>query len=118
MTETSFDTVYALGDYFFVSGSTQELFFNCYDDTGAILNITGATCSLKVSPLGQPSVESLNKSGTITDAINGIFKVELLASDTLGWVGGKYVLQPIIVDFSGKTFKPSQGIWTIVEGIV
>ena len=106
----NYSTINSLGDVFFIGGSEYILEFKVYNQAGDEANLSGATCSWKMSPFGDPDTVTLTYSGTVTGA--NIFQVTLLSADTLA-LSGKYIHQPIVVD-GGKSYRSQQGIINII----
>jgi len=113
MINTAFDELNNLGSHVMIGGSDQTLTFYCVDANGAVLNITGATASLKMSPYGQPNSVSLTKSGVITNATGGVFTITFIAADT-NILSGIYTFQPKVVAFDGTPYYAGQGLLEII----
>jgi hypothetical protein len=105
-----------LDEIVFIAGTYYELTFNVSDELDAPIDLNGATVNWVLSAYGDPANTILQKTGTITDAVNGVFKIILIHTDT-DELGGKYLQQPIITDSLGKDFRPGQGIVTITKAI-
>ncbi len=105
MSDQTFDSINNLGQQYMIGGGNETFIFNCTNEAGAIVNLTGATCSIKLCPLGQPSVISLSKAGTITSAVNGTWQVVFTVADTSG-LYGVYQMQPTIIAADSTTFRP------------
>ena len=115
MTNSSLESINSLPDVFYVAGQDEVFEFIVYDSYGAVQNITGATCSWKLFPLGQTGNSSavvLSLSGVITDAPNGKWTVTIPGSNTLSLYGA-YQQVPRVTDFSGTRFFPAMGIVNI-----
>ena len=97
------------------AGSDKVLTFVCYQEDGVnLLNITGGTLSWMLCPYGEFGVNVLTIEGVIEDA--NTFSVTIAPSDTAS-LGGKYIQQVSITDFSGSDFIPGQGIVLIFPKI-
>ena len=108
----SYQNLNSLEEISFIAGSNFILEFNVYEEDGVTpQNLGGATISWALCPYGEFDYNVLEKTGTITGT--NIFEVVLDAIDTLT-LAGKYIQQPIITDFSGGVFRPSQGILLIL----
>lgn len=106
---------YTLDDVLFIGGSTKSFFFKVFDNNGLPLDLNGATCTWKLRRYGDFGESALlTKTGIIT-ATNE-FKILLTSDDTINLVG-KFVQQPIVIDFSGKKYYPCQGLITIDAAI-
>lgn len=117
MSDTTLDSVNALGTQTIVAGGEQTFIFNCVDANGSPLNITGATVTIKISPYGQSNVISISKTGTITNAVGGTWKVTFSSTDTIN-LYGVYQFQPKVVAFDGTIYFPAQGILNILANIM
>lgn len=85
----------------FVSGDTgSKLEVTCKDDdTGVVINLTGATVRLK----WLDAAEALQtKTMTITDAVNGVADYQFLADDLFG-LQMKFEVE--ITDSGGKVLR-------------
>lgn len=113
MTFLSYTQINSLDEISFIGGTYYTLEFTVYNQNGSPANLSGATCSWKMSPYGSPDIITLSYSGTITGT--STFEVYLLSADTLA-LSGKYVHQPLIVE-SGKDYRSQQGIINITPAI-
>lgn len=113
MTNTTLDMINNLGEVTMVATSDQTFVFYCVSELGAPINITGATCSMKIYPYGQPTSTVLTKTGTITNVATGEWRVFLLPSDTID-LYGVYQMQPIVVTLDNTKFIPGTGILNFV----
>lgn len=75
-------------DYFF-AGEAKVLQFTVSSATGGVQNISGWTLQWKLET-AQGASAVVTKSGTVTDAPNGVCQVSLAAADTAGLTGGNY----------------------------
>ena len=106
-----------------IGGTYFSITFNVKDENGDIVDINGATINWKMRQYGEFYTTAVVSKSTavssevlITNASTGTFKVFINANDTAG-LAGKFVHQPIITDFAGKTFIPAQGIIVIDKKI-
>jgi len=120
---TVYDTINTLPDTSFIGGTDKTFTFTCYAENGTTnLNITSATIAWLLCPYGQFSSKTLEKGvGTgitiLSDSpYSHQFTVTLDAADTLA-LSGKYIQQVSIIDASGKTFRPGQGVVLISPAI-
>jgi hypothetical protein len=95
----------------FVAGSNQIFTFSVYDSGSATLNLNGATAYLRIAPFGS-STALVTKTVSISTNTN-IINFQLLAADSAS-LKGKYTQQLSIVDASGSTLSPSQGLLNIL----
>jgi hypothetical protein len=121
MASTIFNIITAndLDEISFIAGSEQELQFDLYDSASALLNLSSATCSWKMCQYGDPSYAVVSKSGsyvTISASPINRFTVLLTSSDTDS-LSGMFQHQPIVIDYLGTEFHPSQGLITIWPSI-
>lgn len=112
---TPCQTINNLEENIFIAGNRQILSFECFGDDGLPLSLENSVTNLKLSPLGNPSYTVLTKSGEVYDVNK--FTIVLEESDTIN-LRGMYMMQPIIQDFQGRTFRPAQGIVQIQEAIM
>ena len=100
----------------FIAGTEYLLTFSVYDASGSPVNLSTATTSWVMSPYGE-SVAALTKSGSVSGSVANNFMVTLYAGDTSG-SSGVFIHQPVIVDFGGGEFRPSQGKILITPAIL
>jgi hypothetical protein len=111
---TTYGNINSLDEISFIGGTYYILEYKVYDQDGGAANISGSTCSVKISPYGESNIVVLTYSGTITGT--NTFEIYLLSADTIG-LSGKFKHQPIILD-SGKSYRSQQGIINIVSAII
>jgi hypothetical protein len=112
---TSYDCLTAvnLAPIDFIGGTEQTLNFYIYDQTSACaLDITSATCSVLISPFGDPSHVSIEALGVPSGSPVNHFYAILSGSSTQD-LSGKFTQQPKIIDYEGKPFYPGMGYITI-----
>ncbi len=119
-------TINDLGEFAFIGGTEQYLYFNIYDSDGVAVALTDFdSLTWKLSPYGQPNYAVITATYAAGDIVWGTnnsgspsnLMIVTLASASTAGLSGKYVQQPIIVDKDGITFRPSQGIITIIPKI-
>lgn len=108
-------TINDLPEFLMTAGEDQELIFNVYDSGCSVINLNSATITWKLAYYGQ-TTSVVTKGGNISGSPVNQFTVDLIPSDTVN-LSGKHVQQYTVVDFSGKTYKPSQGIIYIIPNI-
>ena len=113
MSNVSYQTINSLSEISFIGGSEYTITFNVFDQNGGAANISGATCSWKMSPYGEPETVILSYNGTPVGTT--AFSITILAADTLA-LSGKFIHQPLVVE-SGKSYRSQQGIITIIPAI-
>lgn len=112
MSYVQYTEINRLEEVSFIAGSDYTFVFTAYEENGVTpLDLSGATIHWVLSPYGQPDYKVLQVEGSITGA--NVFKVVLLSAATREF-SGKYIHQPVIISFSGKEYRPAQGLITIV----
>jgi hypothetical protein len=109
-----FNSPFDLAEFSMIGGSYQELVFAVYDENGNAVSLSGATINWYLSYYGN-SVAMVTKSGVSGSSTNQ-FKINLDATDTLS-LSGKFVQQYSILDSSGSTHRPSQGLINIFPAL-
>jgi hypothetical protein len=109
-----FLTAYDLPEIQFIAGTSQELVFYVYTSASVPVNLSGAGVTWKMGYFGQNET-ILGKVG-VTSGSQNYFTVYLHNADTDG-LSGKMIHQYDIVDTSGSTFRPSQGIINILPNL-
>jgi hypothetical protein len=109
-----------LEEFSFIGGTQQELYFYLYDEDGLPIDLAagGTTPSWRLSPYGNSDYAILNIAGSIVTSSGDInlFRVRISSSSTYD-LSGKFTQQPVIVDFDGSEYRPSQGNITIISRI-
>jgi hypothetical protein len=100
----------------FIGGNEYTLAFDIYNSTGSPIDLTPVSTSWAMSYLGQPGSPVLVKSGTFSGSPLHRFTVEISGSNTLN-LSGVFIHQPIITDFDGAPYRPSQGRIIIIPAI-
>ena len=98
-----------LDQFNFIAGDTQTLNFEIYDSNASPVDLSTATCSVVFSPYGQFNYAAITISGSIAGSSTNIFTSILTGSST-ETLSGKYTMQPVVVDYNGDEFRPSQGV--------
>lgn len=98
-----------LNQFNFIAGDTQILSFEVYDSNASPVDLSTATCSVVFSPYGQFNYAAITISGSISGSSTNIFEATLTGSSTQ-LLSGKYTMQPVVVDYNGDEFRPSQGV--------
>lgn len=106
-------TINDLAEMSFIGGTNQILEFDIYNSSGSPIDLSSSTVSWAMSPYGNPSYVVLSKTGILAVSPLNRFSVEILNADTAS-LYGKFTHQPIIIDYLGNEFRPSQGIITII----
>ncbi len=115
MTNTSYSSINALDEFIIIGGSDFTFSFTVLEDDGSNADLTGATCTLKVAPYGQPTsvITTLTGSVTLPNTVSYVFP----ATTNELMTAGKYMYQPIILDSVGKYYHPKQGVFMLVQSI-
>ena len=106
-------SAYTLEPFQFIGGTLQELTFDVYDNASAPLDLSNATCYWVMSPYGNPQYATLTINGAITASVTNQFKVVVSGSSTEN-LQGKYTHQPVVLDYDGQEYRPSQGVLIIL----
>ena len=106
-TYTPYAQINAMEEFGYIAGSSYTLYFNIYEQDGITpLDMGGGTFKIVLSPYGE-EYSVLKKDGDITGV--GTAKAILETNDTKTF-SGKYIIQPVIISFSGQEYRPAQGI--------
>lgn len=105
----------SLEEFIMIAGNSYTIDFTAYEEDGVNpMDLGGATVYWVLSPYGRPNYTAVQISGTITGA--NTFDIEFTSTISKN-LSGKYIHQPVIVSFSGKEYRPAQGIINIVPKI-
>mgnify|MGYP001184891385 CR=1 FL=1 len=107
-----FTTVNTLSEVSFIAGTTQIFEFAVVDNSGYPVDLGAATCSWKMSYFSNPTETVVSKSGTVFGTGSDSFRVTLTTADTQE-LYGKFIHQPVVIDFAGKEYRLDQGLITI-----
>jgi hypothetical protein len=115
MSYLSYARMNALEEFSFIAGTDYTLTFEVFEGDGVSpADIGGGTIKWVLSPMGQPEYNILELDGAITSANE--FEVEIPSAATQTF-SGKYIQQPVLIDFDGQEFRPAQGVITIIPRI-
>jgi hypothetical protein len=99
----------------FIGGTEETLNYYIYDQTsGCALDISSATCSVVISPYGNPNYVSIEASGSPSGSPVNHF-VAIVSGCSTQDLSGKFTQQPKIVDFDAQEFRPGMGYITIYK---
>lgn len=113
-------TVYTLPEISFVGGETQEFNFHLKNHAGDPLDASGASVNFAIcnysNKTGSPL---LSYEPTLLADENGVASVIVLAipKEDTAMLAGKFIYQITIVDVSGNSEIPNQGIMNIAKNI-
>lgn len=116
MSTNKFANMFNLEDDEFIGGTSYTIEFTVTDIAGVPVDLSASTCSWTMGYFGNPEETVLSKTGVISGVDNEIFTITLESSDTSN-IYGKFIQQPVIIDFSGREFRLGQGILTIIPNI-
>jgi len=107
---SSFNVVVAndLEEIQMIAGDDKTYTYNVYDDSGSLLDLNAATCSVSIFRYGDPTNLLLSLTGVISASPLGQFTAEFPSSSSIN-LSGVYQQQPKIIDYLGRTHIPSQG---------
>jgi len=108
-----YTSINSLLEFSFIAGTTYTLEFTVIDDGSMPVDLGAATCTWKMSYFSNPTETVLTKTGTVFGAGNDSFRIELTTADTED-LYGKFIHQPIVVDFVGNEYRQSQGLLHII----
>ena len=106
-------SAYTLEPFQFIGGTLQELTFDVYDSASAPLDLSNTTCYWVMSPYGNPQYATLTINGVQSGTVTNQFRVTISGSSTQN-LHGKFTHQPVILDYNGKEYRPSQGVLIIL----
>lgn len=113
-------TVYTLPEISFVGGETQEFNFHLKNHAGDPFDASGASVNFAIcnysNKTGSPL---LSYEPTLLADENGVASVIVLAipKEDTAMLAGKFIYQITIVDVSGNSEIPNQGIMNIAKNI-
>jgi hypothetical protein len=113
---TSYEIINSLEEIEFIAGTNYILTFLVNDQNGSPISLSSGSAKWTLCPYGQTDFPVLTKDGVIDLVITNKFTVTLLSADTAS-LSGKYIQQPIAIDFSGQQYRPAQGVVTIAPKI-
>lgn len=98
-----------------IAGTEKTLEF-LVTNSGTAMDLSGATCTWFLAPLGVPNFVTLSKSGSLAGSPNNQFNITLLSTDTSA-LSGKFIQQPVVTTVGGSQYRIGQGIITIIPAI-
>lgn len=117
MNFNTYGSLNSLEEFSFIAGNTFYLDYSVYDETGTPIDLSATTWVWKMSPYGRTDYTVLTKTqpSGITSPTAYMNRVTLSPSDTIS-LHGKYI-QQITVTSGCATYKPAQGVITILPAI-
>lgn len=110
-----YDQINSLTEFPIIGGSDITLKFSVFDETGAAVTLTGAVCTMPISPFGEPTNVLTTIAGIVT--LPNIITYIIPSSFTITLPSKRYMYQPIIVDSTPKTYRPAQGTFVLSQAI-
>jgi hypothetical protein len=101
----------------FIAGTKQQYTFTIYDSGSTAQNLNASTQSWQLAYYGMGGSSILTKTGAYSGSPNNEFIITLDPADTL-YLSGKFIQQIVLTNLAGSTFRPSQGIITIIPAII
>lgn len=107
-----------LTEFALISGSREILEFYFYYEDGTPLDLSSSTVKWRLSRMGEQDHPVLEKDGEIFEYQGEMCgaTVALESTDTMN-LSGKYIQQPILIDYQGQEYFPQQGIITFIPQI-
>ncbi len=112
MPQTSYQIINSLEEVEFIAGTNFTFTFLVYDANGSPLDLSSGTVLWTLCPYGQPDYPVLSITGVVDNIITNKFTVNLETDDTKD-LYGKFIQQPVVLDFADQEFRPAQGVVTI-----
>jgi len=97
-------------------GENRTLNLIARDNSNNPTDLTGKTITWAVAyPPYDPSLRQavITKTGTITDAVNGLFTVAIIPNDTACLTGGNYEHQAYTLDNAGSVSVVTEGTFRL-----
>lgn len=103
-----------LSEFAMIAGTYQSLEFYFYYSDGTALDLSSSSAKWRLCRIGQQSNPVVDIPAEITSG-NGVV-VNLLSTYTQN-LSGKYIQQPVLIDYQGNEYVYQQGIITIIPKI-
>lgn len=113
-------TVYTLPEISFVGGETQEFNFHLKNHAGEPFDAAGASVDFAICNYSNKTgAPLLSYTPTLLADENGVANVIVLTipKEDTAQLSGKFIYQITIVDVSGNSEIPNQGIMNIAKNI-
>lgn len=109
-------------DFEIVSGNDKKLSFETLDQDGLRVDLTGATIVWAFSNAAKNKNRIITYTSptqvTLTDALNGLFTVDILAADTEALPAGEYYHEARSTAGSGKKSTLAYGTIFLLDNII
>ena len=109
-------------DFELVSGNDKTLKFTTTDEDGAAVNLTGATiiwAFAKSETAKTPLFDYTSPANvTITNAVGGLFEVEIQSADTESLKGGEYYHEARVESSTGNKITVAYGVVTLLDNVI
>lgn len=103
-----------LGEFAMIAGDSETLEFSYFYKDGTPLDLSSSTARWRLCYVGQPDVAVLDLPGEIFGGNNFVVKLSISNTENLS---GKFIQQPVLVDYKGDEYVYQQGVITIIPKI-
>lgn len=103
-----------MAEFSMIGGTYETLEFYFYDSEGNPLDLESSTMKWRLCRLGQPDITLLEIEGEIFSGNGAV--VEIQSQDTQN-LYGKFIHQPVLIDYAGNEYVYQQGVITIIPKI-
>lgn len=103
-----YSTINNLEEIVTIAGNEWIFTFRANDESGQPVDLSSTQCGWYLCEYGDPNKSILYKSGVVSAEETNEFTVKLTSAETEK-LNGRYIHQPVVVDFNGSTFRPAQG---------
>lgn len=103
-----------LGEFALIAGTSETLEFYYYYSDGTPLDLESATAKWRLCRVGQPDVAVLDLPCDIFNGNGVVVKLDSVHTQNLS---GKYIQQPVLIDYSGEEYVFQQGVITFIPKI-
>lgn len=103
-----------IGEFAMIAGTSETLKFYYYYSDGTPFDLESSTARWRLCRVGQPDVTVLDLP---CDIFSGNGVVVKLGSAHTQNLSGKYIQQPVLIDYSGEEYVFQQGVITFIPKI-
>ena len=101
-------------EFAMIGGTYETLEFYFYEVDGTPIDLESSTVKWRLCRLGQPEITLLELNAELFGTNGAV--VEIQSSDTEN-LYGKFIHQPVLIDYAGNEYVYQQGIITIIPKI-
>lgn len=90
------------------AGDDQDFIGNVYDSGSSLVDLNGATASIRIFPYGDATYNVVTLVGSISGSPLGQYESTFTSACSIN-LSGTYIYMPEVIDYAGKVHRPGRG---------